>query len=90
MFRAAGYSLAGIACYGLLFGRLKKSAGLGNVFMGYFINKDYDCLGRFVGFFADHFGNAFADFLFLVFGEGAGDPDIDVWHKNSLNVFRGQ
>ncbi len=71
--------------YFLLFGWLKKIAGLGNIFMGNLIDKDQNSLGRLIGFLADHLGNAFADFLFLLLAEAPCNPDIYIRHNNSLN-----
>lgn len=70
-------------CCSLLW-RLEKISGLGNVFMGNFINKYENSLGRLVSFLADHFGNAFADLLFLLFAEGSCYSDIYIRHNDSL------
>ena len=70
-------------CCGSLFGWLEQIAGLGDVFVGNFIDKDQYGFRWLIGLFADHLGHAFADFLFLFFAEGSGNPDADVWHDCS-------
>jgi hypothetical protein len=70
-------------CCNLLW-RLEKISGFGNVFMGNFINKDENSLGRLIGFLADHLGYAFTDLFFLFFAEGSCNSDIYIRHNCSF------